>query len=395
LTGPSTSATQLNVTVSPAILTWDGASQSLVMIAAFGPFGQPLPNLQLRTDIAVAGAVTDFGRLSARNVVTDGSGHATVIYTAPPPPAVAVTGTIVSIQVTPTNSGDAANSSTQSATISLVPPGIIPAPTSGISAKFTVSSSSVTDHQPVLFDASSSTATNATITSYQWNFGDGATGSGISAQHSFDSAGSFVVTLTVTDSVGRSNTASQTISVTSVTLGVPNITVSPTPPVAINQQIFFTSTTTIGSNGRPIGAYTWNFGDGTNASGQNVTHVYTAALTYTVLLTVTDDQGHTSSATVSINVQTSPIADFTITPTAPSAPTGTTASVVFDGSASKTLGGGTIVSYSWKDSLGRTATGPVVTCLFLAPETYTMSLTVTDSAGNTGQVTKSFTVAGT
>ncbi|HEX4566839.1 MAG TPA: hypothetical protein VH138_09415, partial [Vicinamibacterales bacterium] len=109
LTGPSTSATQVNVTVSPAILTWDGASQSLVMIAAFGPSGQPLPNLQLRTDIAVAGAVTDFGRLSAHNVVTDGSGHATVIYTAPPPPAVAVTGTIVSIQVTPTNSGDAAN----------------------------------------------------------------------------------------------------------------------------------------------------------------------------------------------------------------------------------------------------------------------------------------------
>jgi PKD repeat protein len=203
------------------------------------------------------------------------------------------------------------------------------------------------------------------------------------------------VTLTVTDSVGRSNTASQTISVTSVTLGVPNITVSPTPPVAVNQQVFFTSTTTIGSNGRPIVAYTWNFGDGTNASGQNVTHVYTGALTYTVLLTVADDQGHTSSATTLINVQTSPIADFTITPTAPSAPTGTTASVVFDGSVSKTLGGGTIVSYSWKDSVGRTATGPVVTGLFFAPGTYTMTLTVADSAGNTGQVTKSFTVAGT
>jgi PKD repeat protein len=47
--------------------------------------------------------------------------------------------------------------------------------------------------------------------------------------------------------------------------------------------------------------YSWNFGDGTPAgSGPTTTHVYTAANTYTVTLTVSDDLGAQKSTTVTV-----------------------------------------------------------------------------------------------
>ncbi len=54
------------------------------------------------------------------------------------------------------------------------------------------------------FDGSASTDPDGTITSYAWNFGDGATGTGSVIWHQYASVGSFAVTLTVTDNLGAS-----------------------------------------------------------------------------------------------------------------------------------------------------------------------------------------------
>src|SRR5437763_13930120 len=83
LTGPSELSTAVVVTVSPDVLTQDGSSQSLIQITARDANGQPLRNAAMRVEIRADGAVTDFGRLSAKNVVTDASGRAAVTYTAP------------------------------------------------------------------------------------------------------------------------------------------------------------------------------------------------------------------------------------------------------------------------------------------------------------------------
>jgi len=54
------------------------------------------------------------------------------------------------------------------------------------------------------FDASASTAPGASITSYSWSFGDGATGTGVSPNHTYAVAGSYTVSLTITSSLGTS-----------------------------------------------------------------------------------------------------------------------------------------------------------------------------------------------
>ncbi len=64
---------------------------------------------------------------------------------------------------------------------------------------------------------------------YAWTFGDGGTGSGNPASHTFTTGGSFTVTVTVTDTVG--NTANGTDTVTISTLITPSLTCT-SPPFA-------------------------------------------------------------------------------------------------------------------------------------------------------------------
>ena len=196
LSGPSELGTSITISVSPDVLSQDGASQSLVTVTARDQNGQLLRNLPLRAEITVNGIVTDFGTLSARNLVTDANGRATAIYTAPPSPAVSIdTGTQVQIQVTPAGT-DFGNATPRFASIRLVPVGVVTPPTNGLTPRFTVNPQGPTDHQTVIFDASSSTATNASILSYRWTFGDGDSGSGIVTSHAFDEPATFAVTLT-------------------------------------------------------------------------------------------------------------------------------------------------------------------------------------------------------
>ena len=231
LTGPSEFSKSIVLSVNPDILSQDGQSQSVVSVDARDSNGQPLRNVSLRADVAVNGSVTTtLGSLSARSLVTDANGHASVVYTAPTLPAgIPVAAGVIQILVTPAES-DFGNSTPRAVSIQLVvPPGVgVPPPASGLVAKFTANPTAPLENQVVLFDASSSTAGLNPIVSYGWDFGDrrgGATG--ITATHSYSTAGTYVVTLTVQDALGGVATTSQSLNVGQGHGPTPDFTTSP------------------------------------------------------------------------------------------------------------------------------------------------------------------------
>jgi len=67
----------------------------------------------------------------------------------------------------------------------------------------------------VAFDAGGSSDVEGPLASYDWSFGDGATGSGVSVSHTYSTAGSYQTVLTVIDQGGVSATASAMIAVSS------------------------------------------------------------------------------------------------------------------------------------------------------------------------------------
>jgi PKD repeat protein len=82
-------------------------------------------------------------------------------------------------------------------------------------ASFTFSPTEPLPGQQVNFNASGSrAATGRRIVSYTWDFGDGTpNGSGVQVSHTYTVIGTYVVTLTVTDDVGRTAVTTQEIPV--------------------------------------------------------------------------------------------------------------------------------------------------------------------------------------
>lgn len=214
LTGPSELATSVTVTASPDILTQDGNSQAIVTIFVRNETARPVPNVPMRLDILVNGFVNNsFGQLSQQSAVTGSDGRATVVYTAPLAPASSEDpGTDVRIWVELVGA-NYDNIVGRSASIRLVRPGVVLVPGAPLpDFSFTPATPGV--GVDVQFNAQASRDDDGVIVRYEWNYGDGEIETGIVQQHDFTVAGTYDVTLTVTDDDGLK--ASKTRSITVV-----------------------------------------------------------------------------------------------------------------------------------------------------------------------------------
>lgn len=137
-------------------------------------------------------------------------------------------------------------------------------------------------------------------------------------------------------------------------------------------------------------SYVWEWGDGRRSEGMSQSHAYSTAGTYTVRLTVTNQRGLTDSesAFITVGAGQPTKADFTVSPSDPLP--GQT--VFFDGRASTTPEGVTITAWEWTFGDGGSGSGSQVSHTYAAEGTYTVTLVVTDSRGQTARTTKSVPV---
>jgi PKD repeat protein len=262
-----------------------------------------------------------------------------------------------------------------------------------LSAQFTYSPTTISPGQSVTFSGASSTGSP---TVYSWKFGDGTpAASGAVVEHTYASAGSYSVTLSIakpgsgSGCIGGYCTSDLTKTVvvgggSGGTLAAA-FTYSPTS-IASGQSVTFNGSI---STGGPT-TYLWNFGDGSGtASGAQATHTFASAGTYSVTLSVgkpgtgpgcfnnicTDDE--VKAIVVSGTATPPPVAAYTYSPT----PAVAGKATAFDASSST----GSPTSWVWDFGDGTPiVTGKSVQHTFANPGSYSVNLVVSKPGSGAG-----------
>ncbi|WP_323675501.1 S8 family serine peptidase [Halorubellus sp. PRR65] len=189
--------------------------------------------------------------------------------------------------------------------LNIVEAGTVPdnqAPTVSINA----SSTTVEVGTAVEFDGTGSSDPDGSIESYDWDFDNGATATGPSATFTFENAGTFDVQLTVTDDDGASSTNAISVTVEEGDDGdnqAPTVSIDAgATTIPVGAEVEFDGSASSDSDGS-IESYAWDFGDGTTDTTATVMHAYDQAGEYTVSLTVTDDDGASSTKSLDVTVE--------------------------------------------------------------------------------------------
>lgn len=214
LAGPSTYFLSVAITASPDILPEDGASQSVIRIVARDANGRPVANLPVRIDTVSGGQIVEFGVLSSRNVTTNASGEAAVVFTAPRAAIPGFdAGTVVEIRATPIGT-DYTGVNPRSVLIRLVPESTATIP-GAPTPNFFFTPTNPKAGDLLTFNGSTSTDEGGVIVRYHWTFSDGHIEPDQAiVQHDFAAAGTYFVTLTVTDNENKSASVTRSVIVT-------------------------------------------------------------------------------------------------------------------------------------------------------------------------------------
>jgi PKD repeat protein len=166
----------------------------------------------------------------------------------------------------------------------------------------------------VVCNFTSTSTDDGAVTTWSWDFDGAGTGANVTtaaATHTFAAEGSFPVSLTVGDAEGLTHSVTKNVTVAAV----PAENVPPTadfdlPAACVAGTpcgFHSTSTDTDGD----IATAAWEFGEGGVADGSDATHTYAAAGTFTVKLTVTDDDGASAFLTQDLTVTAAASQDCT------------------------------------------------------------------------------------
>lgn len=208
---------------------------------------------------------------------------------------------------------------------------------------------------------------------FSWNFGDGDTSTEQNPTHMYALAGTYPVSVVITDRIGQVTSDSLELIVTS---SYPTVLATAVPesgvcPLSVNLSA-------LASGGAPPYSFHWDLGDGSTSLLQNPSRVYITPGTNTAMVTVMDSAGQTNSATVTITVEPNelPMLHATAVPASGAAPL----NVQFSANATS---GDSPLSYSWNFGDGSSNAMQAPLHQYLLPGTYTASAVVADFDGDT------------
>ncbi len=161
------------------------------------------------------------------------------------------------------------------------------------------------------FDATLSYNPNGDISSYLWTFGDGGSATGPVVDHTYQQNGTYQVTLTVFDSEGRTDSTSLDIEAMNP---LPTAEFTYTPRSMMEDQLIVSASEWVtfdgeaSSDDEEVVGYHWYFGrtdngDPMEADGGTVKCRFLYPGTYSVVLTVTDNDGGTSQCVQEVRVE--------------------------------------------------------------------------------------------
>ena len=243
-------------------------------------------------------------------------------------------------------------------------------------ANFTATDTVICRRNTVTFTAIGTNQANIAL--YQWTFGDGGTGTGLTASHSYTTSGFYDVSLIVVCYNGCRDTLTRQhyIRVNGPTAG---FTVSASATCLLSSIAFTDTSLTDGIH--PITQWVWNYGDGITEvlTAGPFQHTYAAAGIYTVTLTVTDNNNCTDSiVSASVVTISRPVANF-IADTA-SCPG---KNIQFTNSST---GPGLI--YNWDFGDGATSISANPTHAYAADGIYSVKLLIFDQYGCSDSITR-------
>jgi PKD repeat protein len=155
----------------------------------------------------------------------------------------------------------------------------------------------------VRFDSMGTYDPDGSISEYLWDFGDGSLSRESNPVHIYGAVGNYIVSLTVLDDDGFEVADSTTCEIKKKTTSNPSSPATPQPtniePIAsgngpyqgiTGETISFLSKGSFDPDGE-IKSYLWIFGDGTQSTRKNPSHIYQEPGIYYITLRVIDDEG--------------------------------------------------------------------------------------------------------
>lgn len=238
-------------------------------------------------------------------------------------------------------------------------------------ADFTVAD--VCHNQQITVQETSNITAPDVISNFDWALGDGNTGAGATANHTYGSSGTFDITLTTTSNNGCTDDITHPVTIYPEPVADFNsstVCVN-TPPSSFADMSAISSGT--------IDSWDWDFGDGQTGAGQGTQHIYGTDGNFMTTLTVTSNHGCVNAITKPVTVYEKPTAGFVSDLNQACSP----ADIQFsDLSFSSTTA---ITEWNW-DFFGGASTGgsnPIVNYVnnSMNPELYDVNLIVTNSVG--------------